>query len=357
MSVTRGCCFDDPEFGLDMMDEDLGCFPDECGFPSPPPEVNDVVLNVSLPPVRDGSFPVLPEVQTPDVPLAMRDVEPVAASRDSKRRRLLGKQSDATVPRVQVAESSAPLVAQSSSWDEVSNPSDISKFAPRVTWGPVQDAWEDASPRARYRLVHRRFFNWIDVVHQFARRISPLDLEHQDSEIQMMAIEPKVSKETVAKLVPYFCRVTSAPGFVRDFSEEQWRYAPSPKRVQTRSLMLTYNGSWGLFTDLFRGRSEPFALKVEDILPVLKTHPEVEQLCASAIEHVVQMAKSYGAQGHALSLEICPNTLVSGDVRVHLHVFCSTPITCLKMLILTSFIVSRARGVTRQSGSDGVTED
>ena len=79
MALAHASCFDDPEFGLDMMDEEVGYVPDECGFPSPPPVLEDVVPDVSLPPVADVPPPVLPESQTPDGPPAMADAEPVAA--------------------------------------------------------------------------------------------------------------------------------------------------------------------------------------------------------------------------------------------------------------------------------------
>ena len=85
--------------------------------------------------------------------------------------------------------------------------------------------------------------------------------------------------------------------------------------------MITFNGSWGHATHLFKDQSEPVALGVEHVTRILKDHPFVEALWASLTEHIFGLKKLVGAEDHAHSLEVCPTTLKRGDVRLHLHAF------------------------------------
>jgi len=115
------------------------------------------------------------------------------------------------------------------------------------------------------------------------------------------------------------------PAHLQVVAEEKLRNASSnlhegrmARGVQSTSVLLTWNGDWGLINDIPEG-SHSWDLGM--LVPILRKHPVVQFLFAQLQELNIRAAEMMGVQKHACCLELCTSSLQARSIRVHCHAF------------------------------------
>ena len=86
--------------------------------------------------------------------------------------------------------------------------------------------------------------------------------------------------------------------------------------LKNKSLLVTYNGAWGVLADL----SPPPSLSVEDLVLLVKEHVPTKKMFQSFTNHFVGLKAVHKISEYVVSWEICGDTwLLHNVVRVHGH--------------------------------------
>ena len=88
------------------------------------------------------------------------------------------------------------------------------------------------------------------------------------------------------------------------------------KVMKNKSILVTYNGAWGVLADL----SPPPSLSVEDLVLLVKEHVPTKKMFQSFTNHFVGLKAVHKISEYVVSWEICGDTwLLHNVVRVHGH--------------------------------------
>ena len=88
------------------------------------------------------------------------------------------------------------------------------------------------------------------------------------------------------------------------------------KVLRNTSILMTYNGAWGLLTEL----SPPPTLSVEALTQQLKAYAPAKNIFAGFLQHFENLRANHKIKQFVVSMEICPTTWKTRSaVRVHLH--------------------------------------
>lgn len=102
------------------------------------------------------------------------------------------------------------------------------------------------------------------------------------------------------------------------------------KYLKTKSLLLTYQGNWGVLD--FK---PPEGVSVDDLAVLLQERPEVQSLQKDAEELLKNLQEHRCISHWAFSVELCVKTwLATGEVRVHIHVWTSPTNGLIKYSLL-----------------------
>ena len=116
--------------------------------------------------------------------------------------------------------------------------------------------------------------------------------------------------------LPAACR-SLAQRKLEDFDEDAPQ-ACGAGRIKTQSVLLTWNGPWGLLPGL---HPSLYASDVEKAVQRLREHPAVLFLWKEAQALNDRAVRALRLDKHCVSMELCVRTLAEGAVRVHLHCF------------------------------------
>ena len=99
----------------------------------------------------------------------------------------------------------------------------------------------------------------------------------------------------------------------------------SHRPLQQTSVLLTYNGPWGLLPHELVGMT-PDSTSMDDLTAAVADLRIVKGLVGCVQDWVQQACKHGGAAEYAVSLELCPETWASAGVpRVHMHAWLFNP--------------------------------
>ena len=322
LNMVRFCDFDDPEAGLDMVQEEERAYAPQSPPPAEEPSFGDSVLPLArnpLPPSLSGGEGVV------DAAEVFSEAEPLASSSPLKRRRLRCKQSAPSTAAMSGGhvpqQNSRPGVGGE---EPVVSPSpDFWTRGPTVRWRDLVNTWGTLDHRARYRAVYRRFGYWVTVVQAEARALSAETLVNMDPHVAQLARHTKSgAKDMVHDLIEHFVTGTEAPKTIAAWVLEQWRprMQADGNRIRSKTILLTWNGPWGDFSKRTR---EPFATTdIDEVVKHLRGLPGIMELWLDLQAHIKDVKKAIGAREFALSLELCPRTWANqGGIRVHCHAF------------------------------------
>ena len=93
--------------------------------------------------------------------------------------------------------------------------------------------------------------------------------------------------------------------------------ATAPKRawVRDHSILLTWNGDWGIFTQRISHTGSP-----DDVAARLREHPDMQELLADFRQFLKERQETLNVPvQYAFSFEVSPERLLQQEVRVHTH--------------------------------------
>ena len=126
-----------------------------------------------------------------------------------------------------------------------------------------------------------------------------------------------------SRLVHQFLNMKDAPSWIKDFAVCQWPVDDQDckkKFLQAKSVLLTWQGDWGVVRKLTSG--EPFASDLHLLEEQLRQEPPVLALYAELKKRVADMQVRLDPHHFALSVELCTGTWQAEKVvRVHSHAF------------------------------------
>ena len=123
-----------------------------------------------------------------------------------------------------------------------------------------------------------------------------------------------------------FLKETVAPQHICAFADKAWPVAgpetkPEGYFLYARSVLLTWNGDWGVF--VIAGLAPDAGWRV--IVAALQQDAVVECLWVAFKEHCERLSDLLGAAHHAFSLELCMRSWEEeGVLRVHGHLYLSS---------------------------------
>ena len=114
------------------------------------------------------------------------------------------------------------------------------------------------------------------------------------------------------------------PAFVRQWAVENLAKDPAEltarkprQRNRVNCVLLTYQGPLG---DIRWRSSLPATTDVDTAVERCRADPYVKKLWQKALDELTAIATTSHSQDEAISLEVCPETLQNGLLRVHFHV-------------------------------------
>lgn len=88
-------------------------------------------------------------------------------------------------------------------------------------------------------------------------------------------------------------------------------------KAHHKSMLLTYNGDWGLFP-----RQEHTSSRMEDVVAWLRDEARIEELVDDRVTWCLEEVRLHRIREWALSVEVSPETLGGQEpIRVHIHVW------------------------------------
>ena len=230
------------------------------------------------------------------------------SSRPAKCRRLNSKQAAPSVD----ADVDAPQAldgADSPPGEET--PGDFSK----------DEWWENKNWRDKYLYVVNRLRRkeWYSSFQQMQRK-------KEKRSIQYPAKWSDMAHHNKQKFIEYWALQVGpeVPQKIRDWAKEFFlnpNGAGSPKqekkRTRTKQLLLTYQGPFG---EMSWQPNLPETKDVNEAVESCKKFPYISMLWDAALNRELPaVVKRTSASNWALCMEICPDTLAKGSLRIHLH--------------------------------------
>lgn len=193
--------------------------------------------------------------------------------------------------------------------------------------------------RAQYFFVYNRLRFWLVT----EKLIPGLDGELLRKARESWKLLSRNNKAIVSRA---FCRHTKAPPCILELRDLYWPGGgDGDKRtnwVYAKSVLLTWNGDWGLLGDVPEGVvTEP------ELVDWAWACPAAKELWNEFRDFVENVVASLGAQDYALSLEIAGGTWeASGSARMHTHLYLRSD---KKLFIASGSVVAFKNSIPNRS--------
>jgi hypothetical protein len=194
------------------------------------------------------------------------------------------------------------------------------------TWAGSDGTTFDAlGGRARYMKFWNKWLFWKRQRRRVA--IARGEVAVQDALEAFEGKSLKASSKERDFLFDLFLKDTGAPPAVTAFLRAQYPSAPKDDAQlrNCRSVLLTWNGDWGLCGGII-GKSlspaEDAVLAADLAAAILREEPSVQELWEEYLSWMTSLAADTGATGWACSLELCTKSLKQKlPCRIHAHAF------------------------------------
>ena len=272
----------------------------------------DPVVQSELSPLN-AVEPVAPAETTPPSTQARSDRVVVP---EARRCRLLGKQRAPAPKRRRLhGKQRVPAASMSAVYCMHPNASKAWASCPAGVFNKLQ-------PRTKYFKVYNKCRWWLSKQPFAKGPASAQDepahvvlLRHANTHLQNLTAKEKHS------VFQSFLSDTSAPQHIVAFAQAQWTEQKGDCSwwfLLARTVILTWNGDWGLFTGT--GLAPGTGWRV--VVAFLQSHPPFVALWTEFKAHCERLSDLLGAVKHAFSMELCVKTWEQdGEVRVHGHLY------------------------------------
>ena len=208
-------------------------------------------------------------------------------------------------PAAAISRSSSVDSAGSADWDMWTGPS-----AARIP------------SRAKYFNFRRRFARWV------ADEAQSLDAADRCSEPGSLIVEAVTGwrgmrRQLKSCLIHKFIEAVDAPGQVKDWAAVTWpaqgpHATKSAGFVWAKSILLTYQGDWGVLHGIFL----PASTEWREVVRRVAVEPAAVAAWNEFLSLVHVVAGDLFVSNWACSLEVCMQTFSAGQgVRFHLHLY------------------------------------
>ena len=308
---------------------------ESCEMPAPSElDVDQFHLDFPVETVAEPFAAAMIEQQLPVAePLAAATGETCDATAPAvKRKRLTGKTPDDKAEPIAAASIRVPVASRPSGRApnlpvrkrDRARPVDF--MTASVDWALYAEEWPVKTGRQRYLLVHRKFVWWLEQWTVLIKQKDPS--ERTNDESQALAVfqsktNGAAEKLEKNKLMHTFLELKAAPAWIMDFAVNQWPIESDANRhwfLNARSVLLTWQGDWGLLHALSSG--EPFASDPELLAAQVQQDESVQQMFVNFKNRVQDIFQRLEATYYGASAELCLKTwAVEKKVRIHCHAF------------------------------------
>ena len=167
--------------------------------------------------------------------------------------------------------------------------------------------------RNKYWWLFRKLRKWVSDK-EMDKGSLPIDMLGQVHERWK-----EIPRQSKATMISYFLESTGADQAIKDFANETWPLSvlTGGEAFHTRSVLLTWNGSWGL------PKESPTSLQTEqDVVSYCMELPQVTAMWESFQTFIEEKVELYFIGSWCASLEIASGTWEKERVlRLHIHAF------------------------------------
>ena len=210
------------------------------------------------------------------------------------------------------------------------------KYRLGLNWDKLSHAaFSQLNPRTQFSKVFNKCRWWLNVL-PFTESSSSLQ-QDEPQQVKLLRRARKDFKQLGARdkhdVLRLFLSDTQAPMHIAEFVQARW---PVPASVDTkesgyflyaRSVLLTWNGDWGLFPEVTGIADGDWRA----VVPFLEKDERFIVLWADFKSFCERLSDAIGAAHHAFSLEVCVDTLRDGVVRIHSHLYLSSDTGKMKL--------------------------
>lgn len=172
--------------------------------------------------------------------------------------------------------------------------------------------------RVLYKKFHNRYYRWrAMVLEQESKKQSP-----SPADVPVKTPLKRLTMEARLKCVEAWAAYDKSNDEVKSWALNYFRQRceaepVAGKFIDSRSVLLTYNGSWGLVPN----RQIPEGASVEEVCQQLRSRADVQDLFRDLEISCSRWKEELNTASVTYSLELCPRTWKEeGVIRMHCHV-------------------------------------
>ena len=186
---------------------------------------------------------------------------------------------------------------------------------------------QEEDPRGRYFMIYRLVRKWLQTKAAVIDKTNPTvdemrilnadkDWKRQGIGNRSMVCKAIIEETKPAAEIATFIHYTWISGSDGD---------PGFYFFKGKSVLLTYNGDWGLLPQIDSGQSlTPSSKSIAEFCLELAQLKGVLDLWRDFLATLQTTVVGHHIERWSCSLELCPTQFLSGNVRVHAHVFLSS---------------------------------
>jgi len=181
---------------------------------------------------------------------------------------------------------------------------------------PLQQFWMGWTPRKRYLWCFEK-------VRLFWSTLPSTKEKYGDGNYrairQFFSSLPKSEKTSIGML---YCKTFNAPDYVQQAVLHAFGWKDTDAKTYGKTLLLTYNGPWGLKCGKEADDIDLPSLTLDAIVAVLRQDADIQQLCQDLQEFSEQLKNSLLCSDVSCCLEVCTTTLKEQmKVKCHIHIW------------------------------------
>lgn len=131
-----------------------------------------------------------------------------------------------------------------------------------------------------------------------------------------------LSQEQKSEVMSQYCSSVSLPSYIKEDVLKIFAQQEKVTRVFGKTLLLTYNGEWGLRSVDGTGFLLVPGMPVDEAVVRCRQESVVINVWEEFKEFGAELAKTLRCSDHSVCMEICAETLASSDIaRCHMHMW------------------------------------
>ena len=131
-----------------------------------------------------------------------------------------------------------------------------------------------------------------------------------------------MSKAEKTQVGSSYCNTCKAPDYVREAVSNAFGSTVSNSKTFGKTLLLTYNGPWGLKDGEATTAGSLLILSLDEVVALLRNDPATQTLCQELKEFSEELKSYLCCSDVSCCVEVCTNTLKEqGKAKCHIHIW------------------------------------